>query len=65
MRNDTLRTIIALAVALMWVVAGVASVIQRDYRTLEITTPIMGIVTGFLFGYQLTINKTQRKENGS
>lgn len=64
MRSEVLRSIIALCVLFMWMIAGIASVIQRNYVTLEVTTPIMAIVTGYLFGYQIKVNKT-RKENGS
>jgi len=60
-RSDSLRTIIALAVAFCWVVAVMSSVITQQYKTLEVVTPVMMVVTGFLFGYQIQVNRSANK----
>jgi ATP/ADP translocase len=64
MRSDVIRNVIALGVFGLWLVAGAASVITEQYKTLEIVTPVMMIVTGFLFGYQIQVNKTANKKEG-
>lgn len=63
MKSESLRSIIAIAVALCWVVAVLASVVTQEYKTLEIVTPVMMIVTGFLFGYQIQVNRTSQRLN--
>lgn len=65
MGNDALRTIIALAVAGCWVVAVLASIATGQYKGLEIVTPVMMLVTGFLFGYQVQVRKASQKEANS
>lgn len=65
MGSDNLRSIIAIAVAGVWAVTSIAAVITQQYQALEVVTPVMMIVTGFLFGFQVQIRKTrQQKENG-
>jgi hypothetical protein len=64
MRSDTLRTIVALMVAFGWMAALLASLYTGQYKGLEVVTPVMMIVTGFLFGYQIQVQRT-RQRNGS
>lgn len=67
MKNDFLRTGIAALVAICWASAVIDSVVTTQYKTLEVVTPVMMIVTGFLFGYQITVNRSagrnRRKED--
>lgn len=57
MRSETLRTIIALLVGVVWLVAMLAYFIADDVRPLEITTPIAALVFGRVMGYQLSVKK--------
>lgn len=50
--KETLTTILALLVAVVWSVVAIASVITAQYNSLAIITPVMLIVAGFLFGYK-------------
>lgn len=52
MNKDTLTTILALAIAFVWSVVAISSVITQEYNSLAIITPVMLIVAGFLFGYK-------------
>jgi len=38
-----------------------SSVITQQYKTLEVVTPVMMVVTGFLFGYQIQVNRSANK----
>lgn len=62
MNADHLQTIIAIMVAVVWAAAGLASVITQEYKTLEVVTPVMMIVTGFLFGYQVQVKRSRQRE---
>lgn len=50
MNREYLIAIIALIVAGVWAVVALASLLIEDYTGLTIVTPIMGIVSAFLFG---------------
>jgi ATP/ADP translocase len=58
MKGETLRTLIALVVVAVWAAAAVDSVITYQFKALEVVTPVMMIVTGFLFGYQIQVNRS-------
>lgn len=58
MKGETLRTLIALVVVAVWAAAGIDAVITYQFKSLEIITPVMMIVTGFLFGYQIQVNRS-------
>jgi ATP/ADP translocase len=47
----------------VWSISGVASVVTHQLQTLEVVTPVMMLVTGFLFGYQVKINKTKKEDD--
>lgn len=64
MRNDSLRTILAIVITVVWAVAAIASVLQQQFKTLEVVTPVMMIVTGFLFGYQISVKRNTQKKEG-
>lgn len=65
MASDSLRTVIALAVAFCWTVTVLTSLFTSQYKALEVVTPVMMIVTGFLFGYQIQINRARRNGGGN
>ena len=44
-----LRIVIALTVAVVWLAMSIGGLILRDYTALSVVTPVMVIVTGFLF----------------
>lgn len=50
MANEGLRTGIAIAVALVWVVLALSTIITKEFTALGAVTPVMMIVVGFLFG---------------
>ena len=52
MSKDTLTTILALMIALVWSIVAISSVITKDFNSIAIITPVMLIVAGFLFGYK-------------
>lgn len=52
MNKEILTTILALAIAFVWSVVAISSVITKEYNSLAIITPVMLIVAGFLFGYK-------------
>lgn len=62
MSNDSLRTFIALVVTCAWAFALGASVYTGQYKGIEVVTPVMMIVAGFLFGYQIQVRRTAAKE---
>jgi hypothetical protein len=50
-----LRMIIGLTVAMVWLIMSIGGLVIRDYTPLSVVTPVMLVVTGFLFA---------RKANG-
>jgi hypothetical protein len=48
--RERLITLLAILVGLVWALMAVGSLVERDYTALTITTPVMLVVTGFLFG---------------
>lgn len=62
MGNEALRNFIAALVAIIWAVTAVASVVTQQYQPLEVVTPVMMLVTGFLFGFQITRTKANRRK---
>jgi ATP/ADP translocase len=60
----SMRTFIAGAVAAVWIVTALASVITTNYTSLGAVTPVMMIVVGFLFGSRPSSNgNSQRSTN--
>jgi len=57
MSKETLTTILALAVAGVWSIVAISSVLTKEYNALAIITPVMLIVAGFLFGYKKNGNR--------
>lgn len=62
MSGERLQYFVAVMVAVVWAAAGLASVITQQYKTLEIVTPVMMIVTGFLFGFQVQVKRARQRE---
>jgi len=52
MNKESLTTILALLIAVVWSLVAISSVITKEYNSLGIITPVMLIVAGFLFGYK-------------
>lgn len=52
MSRETLTTILAIVVALVWAITALFSIVIKDYTGLTIVTPVMLLVAGFLFGYK-------------
>lgn len=50
MTRDQLVVYLALLIAAVWAIVALASLIIQDYTALAAITPVMLIVTGFLFG---------------
>jgi hypothetical protein len=50
MTRDQLTSYLALLIAGVWAIVALASMIIKDYTALAAITPVMLIVTGFLFG---------------
>jgi ATP/ADP translocase len=48
--------VIGLVVALVWLLTSVGGMVRQDYTPLSVVTPVMLVVTGFLFA---------RKANGN
>lgn len=49
MTSQALITLVAIAVTFVWAVVTLASLLLQEYTALSIVTPVMLIVTGFLF----------------
>jgi len=54
--RDLLTTVIALAVCAVWSIVAVTSLITQEYTPLTVVTPVMLIVSGFLFGLKINRN---------
>lgn len=50
MSRESLMNSLALLVAGVWAIVALASLIISDYTALATVTPVMLVVTGFLFG---------------
>lgn len=57
MGSEGLRTGIAIAVALVWVVLALSTIITQNYTALGAVTPVMMIVVGFLFGSKKEVDR--------
>jgi len=49
--NQVLVTFVALVVTVVWALATILAIIERDYTGLSIVTPVMLVVTGCLFAF--------------
>lgn len=58
----SMRNIIAGAVVGVWSITALASVLTRDYTSLGAVTPVMMIVSGFLFGSRNSNGSSSKKE---
>ena len=52
--RDLLATILALIISLVWATVALASLFIREYTALTFVTPVMVVVSGFLFGIKVT-----------
>jgi hypothetical protein len=52
MGHDQFTALFALGVGLVWAIVALASLYTEQYTALTAITPVMLIVTGFLFGYR-------------
>jgi hypothetical protein len=52
MGGERLTTLFAIGVGLVWAIVALASLYTEHYTALTAITPVMLIVTGFLFGYR-------------
>lgn len=59
MSREQLTTVLALLVAGVWAVTVISAIVLGDYAVLTAITPVMLIVTGFLFGV------SGKKSNGN
>jgi ATP/ADP translocase len=57
----SMRNIIAGAVVGVWSITALASIITSDYTSLGAVTPVMMIVSGFLFGSRSSNGKSNGK----
>ena len=51
-----LTTVLALIISGVWATVALASLLIREYTALTIVTPVMLMVSGFLFGLKVTKN---------
>ena len=58
MDRERLTTMFAVGVGTVWAVVTLVSLYTQSYAALTAITPVMLIVTGFLFGYR------GKRENG-
>lgn len=54
--RDLLASVLALIVSFVWATVALASLFIHEYTALTIVTPVMLIVSGFLFGIKVTKN---------
>jgi ATP/ADP translocase len=57
----SMRNIIAGAVVSVWTITALASIVTNNYTSLGAVTPVMMIVSGFLFGSR----SSSSRSNGS
>ena len=55
-RRDLLSTVLALTISFVWATVAIASLFIHEYTALTIVTPVMLVVSGFLFGLKVTKN---------
>lgn len=53
-RREKLTYPVSFAVLLVWIAAAVYSFISQVYTPLEVTTPVMLLLAGYVFGIQIT-----------
>ncbi len=58
----TLRSLIALAVLMMWCVSLVVGLVTHDYEGVQITTSPMMIVCGWAFGAEIMLRRKERND---
>jgi hypothetical protein len=56
MRREQLTTVLALIISSVWAIVAIASLLIKEYTALTVVTPVMLIVSGFLFGVKATKN---------
>jgi ATP/ADP translocase len=61
MSRESLTNSLALIVAGVWAIVAITSLIISDYTALATVTPVMLVVTGFLFGAKGTTDKDKTK----
>ena len=49
MKRDTVVIVLAFIISGVWAVSAIGSLVTKEYTSLSIITPVMLIVTGFLF----------------
>lgn len=54
--RDTLTTILALLISGVWATVTIADIFISNYTAIEVVTPVMLIVAGFLFGVRVSKN---------
>jgi len=64
MRRDTLTTILALLISVVWSATALVGLLIQQYTALTIVTPVMLIVAGFLFGLRVTKDNGVERING-
>ena len=56
MDREQLITVLALLISLVWAIVALASLVIHEYTALTAVTPVMLVVSGFLFGLKVTKN---------
>jgi hypothetical protein len=55
-RRDLLTSLLSLIISLVWATVAISSLFIHEYTALTVVTPVMLIVSGFLFGLKVTKN---------
>jgi hypothetical protein len=58
--SATLRTYVAVSIAVLWAAGYIVSILERDYGAVGAATPLALIAVGYLLG----ANFTERNGNG-
>lgn len=62
--RDLLTTVLALIISLVWATVALSSLVIHEYTALTVVTPVMLVVSGFLFGLKVTKNGNGKIGNG-
>lgn len=62
-RNERLTTFAAVIVICVWVMTTVYGMLTRDWEGLQIVTPIMIALAGYLFGRDFILSRRKELKN--